>query len=162
MNCPWIWGCHQSLVNRLWPSICFLCPEIHRRHLHRPTRPPTQRRAQGALTGNPRAELKRDQKGEKAKAVARTHQQLSSTRPWRLRRSSGCAGHSTYLLDAAAANQVKAVPREYTCVQSRGASSPTRFKTADEAKRVSPQADLSMESRSAKFLPSKFSLGQPG
>ena len=67
-------------------------------------------------------------------------------------RNSVCVGHTTCPMGVAKPKQEKAVPRAFICVQSRGVSNPTRFKTIVEATKVSAQAGLYKGSRSAKFL----------
>ena len=105
-----------------------------------------------ALADSNQWKAKEDQKVDQAKAVGLTSQQASSTKHWRCHRSNACVGRTICQMDAAKPKQEKAVQRAFICVQSRGASILTHFKTIVEVTIVSPKAGLSLQNRLAKFL----------
>ena len=67
-------------------------------------------------------------------------------------KNSAFARRLTCPMVAPRPKQEKAAPRAFICAQSQCVSNPIRFKTIDEARKVSPKAGHYKDSRSAKFL----------
>ena len=142
-----------SVLNPLWPSICYPSRAQQTRQVRQPKHQP--RRGKGLVLRpdlNPRTRVVA--KENQRRVVDPMSQVPSLERLLKHHKRRDCVGLSIcQIMDAVQQSQVKPVPKDCTCAQNLGASSTILCNSIIEATIVSPHIPGCKGSLSANFSP---------